>query len=356
VSASPNQLKRPPLGPRVPAAGMRPSAIRLVWVVALVSALCVAAALIIIMRPGSKGAPFAVTPIEMRPDAPAGLAGTAPERQNGSSSPEQTPGVVKLASAPDPRLIEQTRYGLLPRIGADGARPDQVYARPAAAAAGPRVAILVTGLGISQSGGADAIAQLPPEISLAFGPYGSDLERSVQQAREAGHEVMLQVPMEPFDYPDNDPGPHTLRARAPLQENMQRLHWVMGRFTGYTGLVNTTGARFAVDESSLSPITAEIAGRGLIFLDGSSTARPKSVSGDARPSGHLVVDVVPRADAIDRELERLEALARAGGVAVGVASPAPIALERILRWAKTLKEKRLHLVPVSAAFEKPSQP
>ena len=25
-----------------------------------------------------------------------------------------------------------------------------------------------------------------------------------------GHEVMLQVPMEPFDYPDNDPGPHTL--------------------------------------------------------------------------------------------------------------------------------------------------
>ena len=32
----------------------------------------------------------------------------------------------------------------------------------------------------------------------------------VARAREAGHEVLLEVPMEPFDYPDNDPGPQTL--------------------------------------------------------------------------------------------------------------------------------------------------
>jgi hypothetical protein len=76
----------------------------------------------------------------------------------------------RLAPAPDPRLVERTRYGLLPRIGPDGIRPAQIYARPAPPKTRPRVAILVGGLGISQSATAEAIAKLPPEVTLAFAP------------------------------------------------------------------------------------------------------------------------------------------------------------------------------------------
>ena len=47
-------------------------------------------------------------------------------------------------------------------------------------------------------------------VTFAFTPYGTDLERWVARARGEGHEVLLQIGMEPFDYPDNDPGPQTL--------------------------------------------------------------------------------------------------------------------------------------------------
>ncbi len=37
---------------------------------------------------------------------------------------------IRLTPAPDPRLVEKTRFGLIPRIGSDGARPAEIYARP----------------------------------------------------------------------------------------------------------------------------------------------------------------------------------------------------------------------------------
>ncbi len=267
-------------------------------------------------------------------------------------------GEIRLAPAPDNRLVERSRFGLLPKVGPDGATPAQVYARPP----GPtpegkpagRIALMVGGLGISQSGTADAIAKLPGAVSLAFAPYGADLERVVQRARGDGHEVFLQVPMEPFDYPDNDPGPHTLLAGSKSADNLDRLHWVLGRFTGYVGIVNFLGGRLTADETALSPILREIAGRGLIVVDDGSSSRSQLAASAVR--AHIpalkvdrVIDTVTRADAIDEQLQRLETLAREQGVAVGTASALPVSIERIARWAKSLEAKGIVIVPVSAA-------
>ena len=88
--------------------------------------------------------------------------------------------------------------------------------------------------------------------------------------------------MEPFDYPDSDPGPHTLTTRAKPQENLDKLHWALGRFTGYTGVVNFMGAKLTSDEAALAPILREIGGRGLVFLDDGSSSR--SLVGAVAPS------------------------------------------------------------------------
>ena len=84
--------------------------------------------------------------------------------------------------------------------------PKPQAARPDA----PRIAIVIEGLGIGANSTAEALAKLPAAVTFAFSPYGTDLERWVARARGEGHEVLLQVGMEPFDYPDNDPGPQTL--------------------------------------------------------------------------------------------------------------------------------------------------
>jgi polysaccharide deacetylase 2 family uncharacterized protein YibQ len=213
-----------------------------------------------------------------------GASGVSIMRPNGGAAPGsliiRIPDAEtgKLAAAPDRRLVERSRYGLLPKIGADSAKPWQVYARPAGSLPGgvrasARVALLVTGLGISQIATAGAIAKLPGAVTLAFAPYGQELEKRTAAARAEGHEIMLQVPMEPFDYPDNDPGPHTLTARGKLQENLDKLHWAMGRFTGYIGVVNFMGAKLTADDAALAPILREIGSRGLVFLDDGSSSR-----------------------------------------------------------------------------------
>jgi polysaccharide deacetylase 2 family uncharacterized protein YibQ len=295
-----------------------------------------------------------------------GASGVSIMRPNGAAAPGsliiQIPEADsgKLAAAPDRRLVERGRYGLLPKVGADGAKPWQVYARPAGSLAGgaqpsARVALLVTGLGISQNATAGAIAKLPGPVTLAFAPYGQDLEKHAAAARAEGHEIMLQVPMEPFDYPDNDPGPHTLTARGKPQENLDKLHWAMGRFTGYIGLVNFMGAKLTADDAALAPILREIGSRGLAFLDDGSSSR--SMAGAVAATAKLpaaradaVLDGTPQAEAIDKELARLEEMARKRGFAIGTASALPLAVDRIARWARALEAKGILLVPVSTAF------
>jgi polysaccharide deacetylase 2 family uncharacterized protein YibQ len=262
----------------------------------------------------------------------------------------------KLAPAPDKRLTERGRQGSLPKIGADGARPLDVYARPVTPPAGKvagRIAIVVGGMGLSQSLTNDAVAKLPGPVTLAFAPYGTEIERQVSRAREDGHEVLLQVPMEPFDYPDNDPGPHTLTAAGTAAETLDRLQWVMSRFPGYVGVVNYMGGKFTSRESAVGPVLREVAGRGLMVLDDGSSARslvPSLGQSLKVPvaKADVTVDSVPKASTIDDQLARLEVIAREKGTAVGMASGLPVSIDRIAAWAKSLESRGIQLVPVSA--------
>ena len=91
--------------------------------------------------------------------------------------------------------------------------------------------------------------------------------------------------MEPFDYPDNDPGPQTLLTSLAPQQNVDRLHWLMGRFQGYVGLINMMGARFTASEQAFAPVLQEAEKRGLIFVDDGSN--PRSVAGRIAGANNL---------------------------------------------------------------------
>jgi uncharacterized protein len=261
----------------------------------------------------------------------------------------------------DPRLLETTRHGSIPKV-ADGARPADVYAKPvntpAAKADAPRIALVVGGLGIAVAGTADAISKLPGPVTLAFTPYGNDPDRLVAQARNSGHEVVLQVPMEPFDYPDNDPGPQTLLTSLAPDQNLDRLHWLMSRFQGYVGISNYMGARFTTSEPVFAPVLREAAKRGLIYFDDGSS--PRSLAGQIAGANNLpfakadiVLDAAPMPADMERALSRLEALARDRGMAIGFAAASPGAVDRIAKWAKAANTRGFVLVPLSAAAAKP---
>ena len=180
----------------------------------------------------------------------------------------------------DPRLLEKSRYGMIPVVS-DGLKPFTVYAAEAdrvRAAKMPVVAIVVGGLGVGAAKTADAIMKLPPAVTLAFTPYGSDPSKLAERARAQRHEILLQVPMEPFDYPDNDPGPQTLLTTLTPEQNLDRLYWHLSRFQGYAGIANFMGARFVVTDAVMQPIIREAAKRGLGYLDDGSAPRSVAAS------------------------------------------------------------------------------
>jgi polysaccharide deacetylase 2 family uncharacterized protein YibQ len=287
------------------------------------------------------------------------IDGTSGKRQE-IQLPTRVPNTVpdRSSQGADQRFAEASAHGSIPRIAPDGTRPAEAFAQPVKPLPGrpaaPRIAVIVAGLGISATGTGEALAKLPGPVTLAFAPYGENLDRLAARARDGGHELLLQVPMEPFDYPDNDPGPQVLLTSLDAPQNVDRLHWLMSRLTGYVGIANYMGARFTTSEQALAPILRETAMRGLIYVEDGSA--PRSVAGEIAGANNLpfakadvTIDAVPSAAEIDRALARLERTARDRGIAVGVANGLPASIDRIAAWAKGLDNRGLLLVPISAA-------
>ncbi len=301
----------------------------------------------------------AVVKIKAEPPVPSPGSKTVTiiDGSSGKSRVVVIPGNGGMPKTPiDKQLLETTRHGVIPKIGPDGIRAFAFYAEkrdiPANKKNWPRIAVIVGGLGISASGTAEALAQLSPPITLALAPYGAELEKLAEEARAQKHEVLLQVPMEPFDYPDNDPGPQSLLTSLSSEQNADRLHWLMSRFQGYVGVLSYMGGKFTASEMSLSPVLREIGKRGLIYVEDSASTR--STASQLAGSQYLpfaksdiVIDAVPTPEKIDHALARLELAARERGTAVGLAIALPATVARIASWAKTVESRGFVLVPIT---------
>lgn len=260
---------------------------------------------------------------------------------------------IELASLPDDSLVEMTEDGPLPRIAPDGTRPIDAYARPSSAGLrDTRIAIVIGGIGIDDASTQNAIGSLPGEVTLAFAPYGEKIDRDLAAARRAGHEILLQVPLEPFGYPGNDPGPNTLTTRAGADENVSRLHWFMSRITNYVGVINYMGARFTGEADAMAPVMTEVGRRGLLYLDDGSSLRSAAAETAAGVTPFVQADLVLDADlsaaAIDQKLRQLQAIATERGFAVATGTAFPMTVERVAAFVRAAADRGIAIVPVSA--------
>lgn len=279
--------------------------------------------------------------------------------------PEQPAADAAVAAGPDawgnlPDLVEESEFGPIPRISGTGETPFAAYSRasvtPGTAAGKPLIAIVVTGLGLNASGSLEAIEKLPEAVTLAFAPYGKTLERTVAAARIDGHEIFLEVPLEPFDYPENDPGPETLLTGQAPRDNMSKLYKVMSSFGGYAGIINNMGARFTASGADFGPMMEELGARGLAYLDDGSSNRslaPQLAQANRVPFSRvdIMLDGNPARAPILESLSQLETRARTQGYAIGIASALPVSVQTIAEWARGLEEKGILLVPASALMK-----
>ena len=290
-------------------------------------------------------------------------SGVRVTRGSGAAAPgaviihvEDALGKGALSPAPDARLAQRTKLGVLPKVGSDGSRPSDVYARPyhpdPAKAASPKIALMVSGLGLSPATTRDALDRLPGAVTFAFAPYGAELEAAAAKAREGGHETVLQLPMEPIDSAHNDPGPHTLQLAASASETDADLQWLLSRFTGYFAVSPFLGGRFLQSGDALAPVLRDAAARGLALVEDGTPVRSALAPG-ARDAGLPTIAAAVRLDAdgdkgFDAALARLESAARKDGFALGTASALPGTVERLAKFIAGLENRGIVLVPASA--------
>ncbi|WP_404424584.1 divergent polysaccharide deacetylase family protein [Thalassospira australica] len=260
-----------------------------------------------------------------------------------------------LRPAPIPGLDEEGSFGRIPRIADDGTTPFDAYKRPFDIVDGqPYVGIIVTGVGLNSSRTRSAIEELPLNISLALSPYSNNLPQVAADARAMGHEVFLQLPMEPIDFPLSDPGPRALLTSLPEGENLVRLEWLLARFPGYAGVVSYLGSKFGSLDSAIRPVIEFVDRTGLMYVEGTNSgsislgAQLAANTDTPNAIGNIMIDDIPSRRQIDARLADLVEQAKSNGVAIGIAQSYPVTIQRLRNWAARLGRQGVQLAPVSA--------
>ncbi len=294
--------------------------------------------------------PAVAHPVEPPPvsAAPAPSLVAAPSAGPSTSVAGAIPG-------PDPALLEAAPDypgAKLPRIAPGGRASMQLYARPFDAAdKRPRVALLVTGVGLSDGDSRAAIALLPPAISLGISPYSETPDALLAAARAKGHEYFVTLPMESQGYPLNNSGVHALLTGVNGADNDLNLEWVLSRMQGEVGVTGASdglrGERFAAATGAIVPVLRQIIDRGLMYVDPRPNAAPPMAGPIATVT--LVIDDIQDPAEIDARLQELEKRAHDSDRVLGlVGRVRPVTMERIAAWARELDARGIALVPVSS--------
>jgi polysaccharide deacetylase 2 family uncharacterized protein YibQ len=244
-------------------------------------------------------------------------------------------------------MIEVSKeYGNLPRRDDHGAKPSDYYARPSDVAKdAPVIALVVSGMGLSEVVRDNALA-LPPDISLSLTPYAKNPETLAADIRAAGHELWLDLPMQFADFPASDPGPLGLMNDKDIKENMDRFKRLMGKVSGYVGLLGSDNEVFSADEM-MGSVHQELSNRGLMMLLRSRSFHPTQ-EGEPVLFMNRYIERDDGADVWRQKLSELESIAKSYGYAVGVIAPAPGVIEAVAEWYKGVDKSTVTLVPLSA--------
>ena len=264
---------------------------------------------------------------------------------------------ITLTPAPNSLVTRESPDGSLPVVGRNGETSWQMYSRPFDKKdERPRIAFVLTGIGSSKELSDLAVTQISPSITLAINPQAGSVSDWSSKARNNGHEILLELPIEPFDYPKSDPGPGTLLSSMSEQENSDRFLAFLRKTTGYVGVVPSQSSVFLTNPSKFANVLWHLKKRGLLLLYNNPNPS-ETIEGMSLEQGVPVAFMTVKLDndlsveGMQNALKQLETAALENGRAVGVASVNPLILTMLGDWSKTLAEKGIALAPVSAVTQ-----
>lgn len=219
----------------------------------------------------------------------------------------------------------------------------------------PRIVVVIDDMGVDRKR-SSRIASMPGPLTLAWLPYGRDLGGQTAAARRQGHEMIVHVPMQPDGR--DDPGPDALLVGLSPDEIRRRLAVGLSAVDGAVGINNHMGSRFTGDRAGMAVVFAELAARGLLFLDSRTTADTQGPSLAALyrvpfAARHVFLDHDPSSKAVKAALAKVEEVARKEGLGIAIGHPHDVTATALEAWLPTLGARGFQLIPLSAAVREP---
>lgn len=217
----------------------------------------------------------------------------------------------------------------------------------------PVIAMVIDDVGMNKER-VKALANLPNILTIAFLPYATGLEESVQMIKGRGHEAMLHLPMEPIGE-NADPGPNALLSSLSLEDIRKRTLENLRRFDGYVGVNNHMGSKFTAFEDGMAAFMDVLSEEGLLFLDsrtipGSTGYRLAKERDVPTASRDVFIDNEIKEASILKQLQEVEAVALKNGIAIAIGHPHKETILALSKWMPEAVEKGFHFVPISVAI------
>lgn len=233
-------------------------------------------------------------------------------------------------------------------------RPPQIENRvePAAGASTgqrPRIALVIDDVGLDVAA-AQRTASLNAPVTMAVLPYADASRDIAGLVREAGHDLLLHMPMEPLGLAD--PGPHALRVDQTAEELQLRVRWAFARVPGAIGMNNHMGSRITQDVNAMRPVLEVVSEEAGLFLDSMTTAESRGAA-VARGLGltalerDIFLDHAIDTAAISARLDDVEALAQLRGWAIAIGHPHDATLDALEEWIGEAEAQGFEFVTLS---------
>ncbi len=214
----------------------------------------------------------------------------------------------------------------------------------------PRVAIVIDDLGRSLKSAAD-FAALDIPLTFAVFPELPESRAVAEFFSSRQRDIVLHMPMEPRDYPQQDPGPGAVFMDTSESELRQLLLDDIDSVPGIIGINNHMGSRLTEDSQKMAQVMAVIKGRGLFFLDSRTIAdsvayRSAVKAGIPALQRDVFLDNERNVVKILEQFQVLIEIARVKGEAIGIGHPYPETLQALTRVKEIVAAAGVEIVPV----------
>lgn len=256
----------------------------------------------------------------------------------------------KPAPKPLPTISKTEKVPALKPLKMVEVPPEETEPEDKALSELPILAIIIDDIGNNKR--FKGLIDIGAPLTLAVLPFTPYAKEAATMGNAAGLEIILHLPMEPNDYPTNNPGKGALLTTMDKSTLLSQLKADLEAVPHITGANNHMGSKFTEYAGGMYHVLVELKKRELFFIDSKTSTKSVAFS-QARTIGiktaerSIFLDNKQSEEAIAKQLAKAIGAAKTKGAAIAIGHPYRETVEVLKNILPTIEEKGVQLVIAS---------